>query len=271
MDALSWVPISHSWQIVQSLLEGVIVGVADRGEAKANEELLEEHEHPSWEAKVQAAKLEPMHIVDWEKAQEADAAPAGYRKWFHLQKDMLPPWQETLLKECRGVEAETEQGKMFFHICNSLSLNKGLMYVNMTPKGKTEGVLVFVVPMGQCRLALNGVHRDAGHQGQQWTLALAQERLWWPIMAEECHAIVRGCLCCQAFKGEVPRAPLCPIWVYAPLELVHIDYTSIEFTMELNKAPMVKNVLKMTNHFTRLCPCSGDEGPDCQDCCKDVL
>ena len=26
-DALSWVPISHSWETIQSLLEGVIVGV----------------------------------------------------------------------------------------------------------------------------------------------------------------------------------------------------------------------------------------------------
>ena len=49
----------------------------------------------------------------------------------------------------------------------------------------------------------------------------------------------------------MPRAPLCLIWVYAPLELVHLDYTSIESTMELNKPPVVKNILMMTDHFTR--------------------
>ena len=125
------------------------------------------------------------------------------------------------------------------------------MYVNMTPKGETEGVLAFVVPMGQCRLALNRVHHDASHQGQQQTLALAQERFWWPMMAEDCCAIVRGYPHCQAFEGEVPRAPLCLISAYAPLELLHLDYTSIESTMELNKPPMVKNVLVMTDHFTR--------------------
>ena len=43
---------------------------------------------------------------------------------------------------------------MFFCICNSLILNKGLMYVNMTPKGETEGVLAFVIPVGQCHLVL---------------------------------------------------------------------------------------------------------------------
>ena len=114
-----------------------------------------------------------------------------------------------------------EQGKMFFHIHNSLVLNKGLMYVNTTPKGDTEGVLV-----------LNRVHHNAGHQSQQRTLALIQE-----MMAEGCHTIVRGCPHCQAFEGEVRSAPLCPIRVYAPLELVHLDYTSIESTMELNKPP----------------------------------
>ena len=118
-DALSRVLISHSQQTVQSLLEGVIVRAANRGEAKANEELLEEHEHLSQEARVQAVKLEPMHIVDWEQAQEADATPARCCKWLHLRKGTLPPWRETLLKECLGVESETEQGKMFFRIRNS--------------------------------------------------------------------------------------------------------------------------------------------------------
>ena len=175
--------------------------MADRGEAKANKELLEEHEHLSREARVQVAKLEPMHIVDWEQAQEADAALARCCKWLCLRKGKPPPQWETLLKECLGVEAKMEQGKMLFRIRNSLILNKGLMYINMTPKGETEGVLAFVIPVGQCHLALNGVHHDAGHQGQQQTLALAQERFWWPMMAEDCHAIVRGCPHCQAFKG----------------------------------------------------------------------
>ena len=105
--------------------------------------------------------------------------------------------------------------------------------------------------MGQCHLTLNGVHHDAGHQGQQRTLALTQERFWWPMMAEDCHAIVRGCPHCQTFEGEVPRAPLCPIQAYVLLELVHLDYTSKESTMELNKPPMVKNILVMTNYFMR--------------------
>ena len=32
---------------------------------------------------------------------------------------------------------------------------------------------------------------------------------------------------------------------------MHLDYTSIESTMELNKPPIMKNVLVMTDHFMR--------------------
>ena len=131
-DALNQVPISHSRETIQSLLEGVIVRAADRGEAKASEELLEEHECLSQEVRVQAAKLAPMHIIDWEETQEADAALATCHKWPHLGKDTLLLRQDTFLKECLGTEAETEQGKMFFHIRNSLILNKGFVYVSTT-------------------------------------------------------------------------------------------------------------------------------------------
>ena len=125
------------------------------------------------------------------------------------------------------------------------------MYVSTTLKGETEGVLAFVVPVGQHRMALNGMHHNAGHQDQQRTLALMQERFWWPMMSEDCRAIVRECPHCQAFEGEVPKAPLCPVRVYAPLEPVHLDYSSIESMMELNKPPVVKNVLMMRDHFVR--------------------
>ena len=175
-DALSQVPISHSQETVQSLLEGAIVGVADWGEVRVSEKLLEEHEHLSQEARVQGAKLAPMHIIDWAEAQEADAALATCCKWFRIRKDTPLPKRDALLKKCLGTEAEMEQGKMLFHICNSLILNKGLMYVSTTPKGDTKGVLTFVVPVGQCHTVLNSVHHDAGHQGQQGTLALTQER-----------------------------------------------------------------------------------------------
>ena len=37
----------------------------------------------------------------------------------------------------------------------------------------------------------------------------------------------------------------------APLDLLHIDFTSIEMTMDLNKPPKVANVLVFQDHFMR--------------------
>ena len=145
-DVLSQVPISHSRETIQSLLEGG----TNRGEVRASKELLEEHEHLSEEARVQVVKLASMHIIDWEEAQEADAALAACSKWLCLRRDTLLPKWDALLKECLGMEAKMELGRTFFHICNSLILNKGLMYVSTTLKGETEGVLTFIVPVGQC-------------------------------------------------------------------------------------------------------------------------
>ena len=71
------------------------------------------------------------------------------------------------------------------------------------------------------------------------------------MMVEDCKALVMGCPRHRTFEGAIPKAPLCPIRVHAPLELVHVDFTSMESTMELNKLPSIRNILVITDHFTR--------------------
>ena len=82
-------------------------------------------------------------------------------------------------------------------------------------------------------------------------LVLAQECFWWLKMEDDCQVLVRRCQCCKFFEGTVVKAMLFPIQAYAPLELVLINFTSIEATMELNQLPIIKNVLVLTDHFTR--------------------
>ena len=42
-----------------------------------------------------------------------------------------------------------------------------------------------------------------------------------------------------------------PMMVTAPLQLVHLNFTSFEITTNLNELPKVKNVLVIVEHFTR--------------------
>ena len=53
-----------------------------------------------------------------------------------------------------------------------------------------------------------------------------------------------------SLDGSLFRAPLCPAQTYSPLELVHVDFTSIEMTREPNKCRSIENVLVLTDHFT---------------------
>ena len=101
-DALSQVPIHHDQEMVQSLLEGTIMGAVDRGEVETSDELLCEHVHLENEACVQAAKLAPMHIVDWGEAQEADIMLATCRRWLCTHKDTPFPRRNALLKKYTG-------------------------------------------------------------------------------------------------------------------------------------------------------------------------
>ena len=51
--------------------------------------------------------------------------------------------------------------------------------------------------------------------------------------------------------GQFVQSALHPIVATAPMDLLHIDLTSIEMTMELNRLPKVTNVLVFEDHFTK--------------------
>ena len=56
---------------------------------------------------------------------------------------------------------------------------------------------------------------------------------------------------CLQHKGDVPKAPLHPIVATAPMDLLYMDFTSIEMTLELNKLPNVINILVFQDHFIK--------------------
>ena len=70
-------------------------------------------------------------------------------------------------------------------------------------------------------------------------------------MAKQMRQVIRACKCCLQYEGGTPKAPLCPIVATAPLDLLHVDFTSIETTLELNQLPRVANVLVFQDHFTK--------------------
>ena len=71
-------------------------------------------------------------------------------------------------------------------------------------------------------------------------------------MAKQMRQVIKACRCCLQYEGGTPKAPLCPIVATTPLDLLHVDITSIETTMELDQLPRVSNVLVFQEAIWRL-------------------
>ena len=52
-------------------------------------------------------------------------------------------------------------------------------------------------------------------------------------------------------EGGFPKAHLCPIVATAPLDILHVDFTSIETMLEPNRLARVTNILVFQDHFMK--------------------
>ena len=112
-------------------------------------------------------------------------------------------------------------------------------------------VKCFIVLRAHRRTAIDGCHCDAGHQGKKRMESLVSDRLWWPGIYEDFDQAVKNCRRCQLYGQREEKASMVPMMVTAPLQLVHLDFTSFEITTNLNESPKVKNILVIVDHFTR--------------------
>ena len=119
------------------------------------------------------------------------------------------------------------------------------------PKGEAKDLLLFMVPRVHCVAALNGCHQDMGHQGHDHTLSLLQEHFWWPGMSNQSWQSIKSCMHCLQHEGDLSKVPLHLIVATALMDLLYVDFTGIEMTLELNRLPKVANVLMFQDHFTK--------------------
>ena len=185
-----------------------------------------------------------MHVTNWAAAQKEDPELDAVLQWLESKK-------KTDLRTLLGEHASSEEGQMVWRNHQNFTTLQSTLYLHSMPKGENKDLLLFMVPKMHQTAALNGCHQDAGHQGHGHTLSLLQECFWWPGMAKQMRQVIRACKHCIQYEGGIPKAPLCPIVATAPLDLLHVDFISIETTLELKKLPRVANVLVFQDHFTK--------------------
>lgn len=94
---------------------------------------------------------------------------------------------------------------------------------------------------------LKCLHDDMGHMGIDRTVDLVRSRFYWPRMSFDVEHKIKTCGRCVRRKALPERAaPLVNIKTSRPMELVCMDYLSIE-----PDSRNTKDVLVITDHFTR--------------------
>ena len=185
-----------------------------------------------------------MHVTNWATAQKEDPELDVVLHWLEAKK-------KTDLRTLLGEHASSEEGQIVWRNHQNFMVLQDALYLCSMPKGENEDVLFFMVPKAHQTAALNGCHHDVGHQGHDHTLSLLQECFWWLGMAKQMRQVIRACTHCFQYEGGIPKVPLCPIVATAPLDILHVDFTSIETTLELNQSPRVTNILVFQDHFMK--------------------
>ena len=244
VDVLSQVITWLDPDKVKLILNGVTIGAAHRVETHGPAVVESDH-HLEQEWHVTAGcMLIQMYEMDWAEAQREDPMLRAVLNWLKAQK-------RTDLKFLLAKQASSKEGQMILQNWQNFVVHWGALYLHSVPKGKTEYLLLFVVPEAHCVATLNGCRRDAGHQGHNHTLSLLWEHFRWPGMVHQMWKSIKNCMHCLQHKGKWPKVLLHPMVANTPLDLLHIDFTSIEMTMELNQPLWVANVLVFQDNFTR--------------------
>ena len=229
---------------MQSILDEAAIGAPQRTEGE-DPAVIKGDQQKEKEVQVATGQvLVEMHVTNWAAAQKEDPELEVVLQWLESKT-------KTDLRTLLGEQALSKEGQMIWRNHQNFTTLQGTLYLHSTPKGENEDLLLFMVPKVHQTAALNGCHRDARHQGHDHTLSLLQECFWWPGMANQMRQVIKACRHCLQYEGGSPKAPLCPVVATTPLDPLHVDFTSIETTMELNQSPRVTNTLVFQDHFTK--------------------
>ena len=149
---------------------------------------------------------------------------------------------------CRSTDPSDLKG--FVRLRKDLFLDNGLLYRKAYFKATNRQVHQFVMPTQFRKRIVTVCHEDYGHLGMDRVLILLQEQYFWSKMSDDVRKYIRQCDRCMRFKKKKEQTKLFPITATNPLELIHLDFLSIG-----GKEDKMKNVLVVTDHFTRYAQC----------------
>ena len=178
----------------------------------------------------------PVHEINWDEEQRSDN---------DLSRVMdLVLSGGRLSNKDRQKESPAVLRLLSFY--PSLIVEEGVLY--KVSHAGDDVVKRIVVPVHRRQSVLEKSHNDLGHLGRDKTLSVAKDRYFWPGLTKDIEEFIKTCpRCLRAKAPHLPeRAPLCNIVTTHPLELVCMDFLSLE-----TSRGGYKHVLVITDHFTK--------------------
>ena len=136
-------------------------------------------------------------------------------------------WRTGALRRFRQIWCQLEIG------------GDGVLYRNTRLGAQLDKTKILVVPSTLVPDVLQKVHADpmGGHSGVNKTIATLIQRYYWPGFSSSVDDYIRHCSTCQQTSPAVPRpkAPLQPIPVGGPFEMIAMDFLELPRTAGGNR------------------------------------
>ncbi len=222
-DALSRIHCSHQEEV--EVPESLTYAVCNSQSVPGVETLLVD---PAVIDCLSESNLQSKSADEWRKHQRSD-------KVLCEVIDLL----EKGVKSSGNVEVAA-----FLKQSKQLVFRHGVLYRKRIVHG--EETFQLVLPLSFRTQALAGVHDQVGHMGRDRTLDLLQCRFFWPGMTRSVEDYIKSCSRCLLRKGKSDSAEMVSVRTSQPLQLVCMDYLSLE-----ESKGKIANILVLTDHFTR--------------------
>lgn len=161
------------------------------------------------------------------------------RYWIRCVRDQYKPFRRHLPPFNRQYHSLLHKNFEKLKIVNGL-------LVRERTRDNEERIDQVILPSNCIDTVLRYLHSEMGHPGRDKTLNLVRDRFFWNGMTVDVDNFIKNCKNCLLRKSQPERAPLVNIQTYQPLELVCIDY----LTLEPSKGG-IQNILVITDHFTK--------------------
>ena len=163
---------------------------------------------------------------------------------------IIGPVIEAMRNKTSNTSGLSDESKRLFRNRSRLLFRYGLLYRKIFDGQLQENKFQFVLPKSYWKQSMEACHDNMGHLGIERTTSLLRDRFYWPSMIEDIEIHIRSCPPCLRFKTQPEKAELNPIVATRPMELVHIDYLTIE-APENSRSSKDINILIITDHYTR--------------------